>query len=70
MNMTNTHIEKARAKVIKAAQPASDAHRILITEQGGDQNLHAAVEDLLKIAARLGVNVITPDTDLAVGGTD
>jgi len=71
--MTNTNIEKARAKIIKATQYAMDAHRILITEQGGDQGLHMAIESLLKSAAGLTLEQARAQVraeDEKIGGTD
>lgn len=47
--------EKAKAKLLKAALLINEAHRILIKENGGDQNVHAAEESVLKCAAGIGL---------------
>jgi len=55
MNTVNVKLEKAKGKIVKAAQLIGDAQRILLSETGvGSQDLHTAEGLLFKVAAEVG----------------
>lgn len=50
----NEAIGKAKSKLLKAAELINDAHRIMIREEGGSQNILRAEEAVLIAAAGVG----------------
>ena len=59
--------EKAKAKLLKAALLINEAHRLLIKENGGSQDVLSAEEAVLRAASGVGTLKVSHTMPMMMG---